>query len=136
MGANADHHTSVIEAFNAADWPRYRDLVGDATYFEAATGREASGEDLMQLVMGWRTAFPDLKGTITSSAEAGDTVAQEIRWQGTHSGPLTTPDGELPPTGNSMTVLAALIATYEGDRLVSFRHYFDLLAILTAAGAA
>ncbi|MGI9539990.1 MAG: hypothetical protein ACR2N6_07575 [Miltoncostaeaceae bacterium] len=38
---------------------------GDAIYVEPATGCE----DLMRLVMGWRQAFPDLKGTITSSAE-------------------------------------------------------------------
>ncbi|MGI9539991.1 MAG: ester cyclase [Miltoncostaeaceae bacterium] len=130
-----EHHRAVIDAFNAADWERYRELVGDAIYVEPASGREVSGDELMQLAQGWRQAFPDLTGTITSATENGDTLAHEITWVGTHAGPMVTPDGELPPTGNPLTVSAALVATFEGERMVSFRHYFDMLGILQATGA-
>ena len=80
--------------------------------------------------------MPDVKGTITGAAEVGNQILLEVTWHGTHTGPLATPEGELPPSNKSQTTPSAWILEYEGDALVESRHYFDMLTILQQIGAA
>jgi len=128
------HATAMIEAFNNSDFDTYMNLAGDATYHEPATGRSMSGDDLRAGLIGWRTAFPDVTGTVTSTIESGDRVVQEVTWKGTHTGPLATPTGEIPPTGKSQTTLAVIVSDYEGEHLKDSRHYFDLMSLMTQLG--
>jgi ketosteroid isomerase-like protein len=43
--------------------------------------------------------MPDARAIVEQSVEADDIVAVEGRFTGTHTGPLTTEDGEVEPTG-------------------------------------
>jgi SnoaL-like domain len=56
--------SELVEAFNAADWPRFRaTLSDDVTYEEAGTGRRVDGaDDYVRLCQGWKEAFPDVSG--------------------------------------------------------------------------
>jgi len=128
------HGTALIDAFNQNDLDRYMGLFGDGVYTELATGRTVSGDELRQALVGWRTAFPDVTGTITSSIEVGSQLVQEITWAGTHTGPLMTPDGEIPATGARQTTPAVIVSEYEGDQLRSSRHYFDLMTMMSQLG--
>lgn len=130
------HANALIEAFNNADWDTYMNLVGDGVYTELATGRSLSGESLKEALIGWRTAFPDATGTVTSTIEQGNQVVQEITWTGTHTGPLATPDGSIPPSGARQTTPAVIVTEYDGDSPRESRHYFDMLTLLTQIGAA
>src|SRR5207253_705282 len=47
---------------------------------------------------GLQRAFPDGKLDLKSAIEAGNRVAVEGAYSGTHTGPLTGPRGEIPPT--------------------------------------
>ena len=84
-----------IDAFNQADWDRFRSqLADDAVYEEAGTGRRVEGADpYVELCQGWRRALPDCHGTIRSELADGPLVAQEIAWEGTQVGALPTPGG-------------------------------------------
>ena len=53
---------------------------------------------------GYAAAFPDGRHTIAEAYGAGDTVAVEGTWQGTNTGPLAGPQGELPATGRRAAV--------------------------------
>ena len=134
---HTEYNAALIDAFNRADWDRYRELVGGATYNEPATGRSLTGEDYVTGVQGWKTAFPDLTGEIVSELEAGDLAASEVIWTGTHTGPMMTPDGNMiPASGAVVSLPASFIGRYDGERLVSVTQYFDLLTILRPIGAA
>src|SRR5947207_15500950 len=50
----------------------------------------------------FKTAFPDSGMTIVSAIESADTVAIEGRYTGTHTGPLDTPQGQVPATARSL----------------------------------
>ncbi len=52
------------------------------------------------------------------------------------TGPLATPDGEIPASGKHQTTPAVLISDYDGDQLKESRHYFDMLTLLQQIGAA
>jgi steroid delta-isomerase-like uncharacterized protein len=126
-----------IEAFSAGDWDRWRATVPpDAVYEEPATGRRVQGRDqLQELARGWKRAFPDVRGTVTTAVAAGDTVTLEITWEGTHTGPLEGPGGPIPASGKRTVTKAAQVITCEGGALKETRHYFDLLGLLQQIGA-
>ncbi len=128
------HATAMIEAFSNGDLDKFMNLAGNATYNEVGTGRSVSGDAYREALVGWRTAFPDLVGTITNTIELGDQVVQEITWIGTHNGPLATPDGEIPATGKIATTPAVMVGEYDGDRLKESRHYFDMMALMAQIG--
>ena len=92
---------AFIKAFDAADWQRFKaSLSPDVAYEETGTGRRTQGADVyVQLVQGWKQAFPDVAGTIRQAIGSGNTVVQEITWEGTHTGELLGPAGPMPPSG-------------------------------------
>ena len=126
-----------VEAFNDADWERMRSAwAADCVYEEPATKRRIEGADaLLEVNRGWKAAFPDAHGTITNELASGDTVAQEVTWEGTQSGPLEMPEGELPPSNKRVEVKAAQVLRFEGDKIKEIRHYFDMLGMLEQVGA-
>ena len=136
MGDHKSHASSVVEAFNSSDWDAVSRLLGSSTYNEHGTQRSLKGADILDAMKGWKTAMPDVKGSITGGAEVGNQVILEVSWHGTHTGQLATPDGEIPASGKSQTTPGAWIFDYEGDSLVDSRHYFDMLTFLQQIGAA
>lgn len=136
MGA-LDVARQSVEAFNAGDWDRARALhAEDVAADELATQSRTEGiEALLESEQGWKRAFPDATGTITSAIESGDNAVLEITWSGTQSGPLATPEGELPPSDRHVEVRACQVFTVQGDRITESRHYFDLMTLLMQIGA-
>ena len=87
-----------VDAFNSGDWERVRaGLASDSRYDELGTERKIEGpEKIVELFKAWKTAFPDGAGTVTSVVSSANTVALEVTWTGTHTGPLTTAEGTIP----------------------------------------
>jgi len=127
-----------IEAFNAGDWQRVKaTLAPDSVYDEVGTQRRLQGADeIVQALQGWKQAMPDAKGTITNAIASGNTVTQEITWEGTQTGPLMGPSGSLPASGKRQVTRAAWIATIQGDQIKESHHYFDMMSLLQQIGAA
>ena len=90
-----------VDAFNDADWDRLRaGLAADCRYDELGTQRQVEGhEKIVELFQGWKTAFPDATGTVTSAVASGKRVALEVTWKGTHTGPLGTATGTIAASG-------------------------------------
>jgi predicted ester cyclase len=51
---------------------------------------------------GFITALPDSRMEVTAIIESGNRVVIEGVYSGTHAGPLSTPQGEVPPTGRTL----------------------------------
>jgi steroid delta-isomerase-like uncharacterized protein len=121
-----------IAAFNSGDWERVRaGLAADSRYDEVGTGRTSEGPgQIVELFKGWKQAFPDATGAVTSAVAGSDVVALEVTWSGTHTGPLVTADGTIPASGKRQETSAALFYTFAGDKIKASRHYFDLLTLL------
>ncbi len=127
-----------VDAFNSGDWEQMRAmLASDSRYDELGTQRKIEGpEKIVELFKGWKTAFPDAVGTVTSAVASGNTAALEVTWKGTHTGPLGTPEGTIPASGKRQETPAAFFLTYEGDKIKESRHYFDSMTLLKQIGAA
>jgi steroid delta-isomerase-like uncharacterized protein len=126
-----------VAAFSSGDWQRVRSgLAPDSSYHELGTERKIEGaEKIVELFKGWKQAFPDAVGTVTSAIASGDMAALEVTWKGTHTGPLVTADGTIPPSGKSQETPAAFVLTFAGDKITESRHYFDSMTLLKQIGA-
>ena len=126
-----------VDAFNSGDWERVRaGLAPDSRLDEFGTERKIEGpEKIMEVFKGWKQAFPDAAGTVTSAFSSGEKVALEVTWKGTHTGPLTTAEGTIPASGKHQETPAAIFFTFEGDKIKESRHYFDSLTLLKQIGA-
>jgi len=126
-----------IDAFNNSDWEQMRGLLTSDTHYHAfGTERAIEGpEQLIELFKGWKTAFPDAAGTVTSTVASGDTAVLEVTWKGTHTGPLTTAAGTIPASGKSQETPAAVFYVFEGAKIKASRHYFDVMTLLKQIGA-
>jgi predicted ester cyclase len=65
-----------------------------------------------------REAFPDIRITIEDQLVEGDRVATRFRAEGTHRGPLRTPQGmTVPPTGRPVRFWGISIDRIAGGRI-------------------
>jgi steroid delta-isomerase-like uncharacterized protein len=126
-----------VDAFNNGDWERLEaGLAADASYNELATQRKVDGpEKIVELFKGWKTAFPDAAGTVTSAVGSGSTAVLEVTWKGTHTGPLATAKGTIPASGKTQETQAAFVFTFAGGKIKESRQYFDSLSLLNQIGA-
>jgi steroid delta-isomerase-like uncharacterized protein len=126
-----------IDAFNNGNWEQMRGLLtSDARYHELGTERALEGpEQIIEAFKGWKTAFPDAAGTVTSSVASGDTAVLEVTWRGTQTGPLATAAGTIPASGKSQETPAAVFYVFEGAKIKTSRHYFDATTLLKQIGA-
>jgi len=124
--------TRLLEAFNDGDWEVFlAGVTDDVVYVEAGTGRRIAGaKAYLALCQGWRTAIPDVRGTVHRTLEGDGVVAQEVTWVGTHDGPLPTPNGDIPPTGRPINVEATLWVEVRGDAVAEVHHHLDVMALM------
>jgi steroid delta-isomerase-like uncharacterized protein len=125
-----------VDAFNKGDWERVRAAhTSESRLNELATERKVEGpEQIVELFKGWKQAFPDAAGTVTSAFASGDTAVLEVTWKGTHTGPLTTAEGTIPASGKRQETPAAIFLAFEGEKIKESRHYFDSLTLLKQLG--
>jgi steroid delta-isomerase-like uncharacterized protein len=126
-----------VAAFNSGDWEQLgAGLAPDSCYDELGTQRKIDGpEKIVELFKGWKAAFPDVVGTVTSAIASGNKAALEVTWKGTHTGPLATAEGTIPASGKIQETPAAFFFTFEGNKVKESRQYFDSMTLLKQIGA-
>lgn len=125
-----------LAAFSSSSWADYRaTLSTDAIYEEVASSERVAGvERFVAAVQRWKTAFPDMRATITRGYTVGDRVIVEVEWEGTQSGPLVGTFGTLAPTQRRSRVNAIILFTVKQGKIVESRNYFDVLTVLAQLG--
>ena len=125
---NASLAHDVYSAFNQGDLSRAAGVAADDVEVELIPfGLTFHGrQGFTEFMQGFKTAFPDLTVQVVNQVATEDQVANECTWSGTHSGPLRTPSGEIPPTGRKVEGgrFCEVWRVHDG-RLVSLRNYQD-----------
>ena len=120
-----------VELYNAGNLDACMDLYAedavqtmpDGTFVGRSTIRERLARDL--------EAFPDATYTVGSFVEQDNTFADEWTLVGTHSGPLTLPDGaQVPPTGKRVEIRGMEFVRLRDGKIVTDNLYYDNLAVL------
>jgi steroid delta-isomerase-like uncharacterized protein len=134
MGEAAHAAEDFLAAFNAHDAARIRDGYSEDVVFQAPGVELEGSEAATEYAMTYIRAFPDVRLTATNVVEAGEWVAIEFDYEGTHEGPLATPDGEIPPTGRRAAGRGVDIVRVEAGKVIEERLYFDQLTFLAQLG--
>jgi predicted ester cyclase len=126
----------VQNALRALDEPggsRFIEMLDDEAEFVSPLATVRGREEIREFIGGMHASFSDWRHEVAVDA-LGDVVVAEGTWNGTHTGPLPGPQGEVPPTGRRATVPFAGIVRVRGDRIVSVHNYFDQLAFMSQLG--
>jgi len=126
----------VFDGFNARDLDRVAALCAeDFALEDLPAGVTLRGPDGMrQWLQTWVDAAPDAHAALERIFGEGDWVATEHHGTATHTGPLRTPGGAIPPTGQKLDLWFAENYELRDGRLVRMRVYYDGAAMLRQLG--
>lgn len=122
-------------AFEAKDFAILATLVAPDCETVMPDGMRLVGyAQLEPLLRAYAAAFPDLRHETVAAVESGDTIAVELRINGTHTGPFQTPNGTIPATGKAAVWRSVDFITVGGGLLRSWHVYFDQLTFMGQLG--
>jgi steroid delta-isomerase-like uncharacterized protein len=107
------------------------DVVADAVGFGQLFH---SQNEFGMFLGGFRTAFPDGIIQITNQVATENTVVNEFGFTGTHTGPLMTPSGELPPTDRHVEWRIIEVWEFKNGKLAVLRNYSDTATLMRQLG--
>lgn len=134
---NAGIARKLYEAFNKQDLDSCLALATEdvevvLTPFNQTFHGHAGFKDFM---VGFKRAFPDLTVTVTNQVATDDQVVSECRWRGTHTGPLMSPAGEIPPTGKAVEgAVFCEVWGLRNGKVASLHNYQDVSSWLRQLG--
>ena len=129
----------TMDRLTAAVMSGDRDALGqlyaaDAVAETPEGPRLEGGAAIADYLLTFKRAFPDASFEPAVQHEAGDTAIDEGYFVGTHTGVLSTPEGEVPPTGRKLRLRECDILTVRDGVAVSHRFYYDQLDFLSQLG--
>jgi predicted ester cyclase len=125
--------TRMFEIVDGKRWDEYTTVVHSDIDFVTPQGA-ADAAGWVVFSQGFAAAFPDGKHTILSVVQDGDLAALEGVWVATHTGPMDTPQGTIPPTGARVELKFCGIGTIRDGKFASVHVYFDQLSMLGQLG--
>src|SRR5438309_5055533 len=91
-------------------------------------------EQIVGMLEGYQTAFPGFRHQVVDAIEESDQVALELRVTGTHAGPLATPQGEIPATGQPVVWESTDVVRVRDGQITSWHSYYDQMAFMSQLG--
>ena len=125
---NRQNVERLFQSFNQGDLGLVDALVG-AEYVGPQGGKGAAG--FKAVVVGLRSAFPDLHYTVDETVAEGDRVAVPWHWTGTHQGQFRT----FPATGKEVSNTGVGIFRLKDGKIVASVLETDRLGFLEQIGA-
>ncbi|MET9216170.1 MULTISPECIES: ester cyclase [unclassified Nocardia] len=101
---------------------------------EFPSGPLAGIEALRGLIGAFIAAFPGMRIERRNTWVDGDTAIAEIVFTGVQTGPLATPDGEVPASGRTVTFPLIDTFTLRDGKVAEHRVYWDNVSFLTQLG--
>jgi len=118
----------LFHTFNQGDLAQVDALVGPE-YVGPQGGQGPAG--FKAVVVGLRTAFPDLRYTVDETVAEEDRVAVRWHWTGTHQGQFRA----FPATGKAVSNTGAGIFRFKDGKIISAVLETDRLGFLEQIGA-
>jgi steroid delta-isomerase-like uncharacterized protein len=92
-------------------------------------------EGFLRFMKGFHDAFPDIRVTVTRQIVEGDVTVNECTWKATHTGPLMSPTGAIPPTGKPvMGARFCEVWRFRDGKMVELVNYQDASTWLRQLG--
>ena len=135
MGEARDVLDKITEAILTGDKKAIGQLYADDAVADTPDeGRLVGRTAIVDYLAGFAQAFPNITWEAIAQLEAGDTAIDEGYIIGLNSGPLATPEGELPATGKTLRLRECDLLTVKDGLAVSHRFHYDQIDMLTQLG--
>jgi ketosteroid isomerase-like protein len=125
--ADADAVRALYDAFNRRDLDAWiAAFAPHAIWHEMPSGEVFDVPDGIRVYYErFATAFPDGRCEDIRVRAGDGFVVGEFSGSGTNTGPLLTPEGELPPSGRHIDIPFCDVHVLEGGLLVRTHRYWD-----------
>jgi steroid delta-isomerase-like uncharacterized protein len=135
MSEARDLAQAHYRAFNERDFSRANEIYSpDVVTIEPGSGRIDGLDAFLAHTRVFITAFPDAHLEMLSLTDADTRVVIEGIFAGTNTGPLMSPNGELPPTGRSLRLSICDVWEAEAGRVTQHRVYYDQMSFMAQLG--
>ena len=127
----------AIQCWNDNDREAWADLYTGDVVYEGPGGSRVTGlADLKEKYYdALLTAAPDRSSRDVILIAEGDTVVEQARYTGTHTGTWRNPNGaEVPATGKSLDFPFVGVFRVENGKISAIRIYFDQIEVFTQLG--
>lgn len=82
----------------------------------------------------WTRAFPDMSLKQTNRIVGEDSIAGEVEFTGTNTGPMMMADKEIPPTNKMVTGRGVYMVHVRDGKVVEFRSFPDIAGMMMQLG--
>lgn len=121
--------------FNERAWTQASQVCSpDVVMVEPSAGTVHGLEAFIGYAQGFAQAFPDSRLKVDTLIEAGNRVVVEGAYTGTHTGPLASPNGTVPPTGLTLTLPYCEVFEVSAGRIASKHVYYDQMTFAAQLG--
>jgi predicted ester cyclase len=136
MGTATALVETVWAAIESGDLGRLDQLVSADVELATATGAGSGLDHFKEVFRRHLSVYPDIRHRVVASVESADhtAVALEMEFTATHSGELRTPFGVIAPSGRTLVWRSSDHVRASDGRVVSWRAYFDRMALLEQLG--
>jgi steroid delta-isomerase-like uncharacterized protein len=135
MGSHRELLERYVELYNEGDLDACMDLYAEDAVQIMPEGVFQGRSQIQERLIRELDGFSDLTYVVGSFVEQGDAFADEFTISGTHTGPLTLPDGaELPPTGKRVEIRGMEFVQLRDGKIVVDNLYYDSMAVLAQLG--
>jgi steroid delta-isomerase-like uncharacterized protein len=132
-----EHAQNFFAAMNAHDFDTMASMISPTAEIRTPQGSFVGGQAFCGWIGGLLRALPDFTHELHGMAvESGDQLVFELHAAGHFTGPLATPDGDIPPNGRRIDVPGADFWRFKDGLIVEYRLYFDQLDFLRQMGLA
>jgi steroid delta-isomerase-like uncharacterized protein len=110
-----------------------------APYAEDAETSDPSGKykgkaAIIQSFKVWKNAFPQATAEVTKQIAMGDQVTSEVVYKTTHTGPLVSSNGTIPPTNKPVELKVMFITSFRNGLIQRERSYYDQAGFMKQLG--
>jgi steroid delta-isomerase-like uncharacterized protein len=127
--------SKFYEAFGAGNIEAALSLCADdLEIIDPGMGHVQGRERFREYLETFKRAMPDARAIVEQTVHAGEMIAVEGRFTGTHTGPLATDEGDVEPTGAAVDLRFADVSHVHEGKIVAYHTYYDQLGLLTQLG--
>jgi len=125
-----------MAAWDTHDTDAFVGLFADNFEFtdSSAPAPMRSREEVKGYMAAWYAAFPDMRASETNRVVGEDSVAVEVEFTGTNTGPLMMGGQTIPATGRSVTGHGTYFARAQDGRITEFHSHPDAAELMMQLG--
>jgi steroid delta-isomerase-like uncharacterized protein len=128
----------VIDAWNSHDTERFLKLCeANVIWKDTSTPQPFTGKEGARTFFEmWNTSFPDFKLSIVKTIASEDSIAVELEFTGTNTGPMKMGDApEMPATNRKVTAnKGSYFAWFKNGKVAEVHTYPDLAGMMAQLG--